>query len=76
MTKLQNLRKLNNLSQNDLAVQTGISKKMVQHYEIGYRSIDGAGLDKLVPLAIALNCKISDMLENETLIEQCKQLGI
>lgn len=76
MTKLQNLRKLNNLSQNDLAVKSGISKRTIQHYEIRQSPIDGAGLDKLVPLAIALNCKISDMLENETLIEQCKQLGI
>lgn len=76
MTKLQAIRKLKGYSQNDLAVITGISKRTLQHYEVKQMLIDGAGLDKLVPLALALDCKISDLLEDQNLIEQCKQLGI
>lgn len=76
MSKLQELRKQKGYSQNDISFKTGIPKQVIQRYEIGYRSIDGAGLDKLVPLALALNCKISDFLENQDLIDQCKQLGI
>lgn len=81
MSKLQELRKLKGLSQNDLAIVSGVKKRTIQEYELngngGHRSkIDGAGLDKLVPLALALGCKISDMLESDDLIEQCQKLGI
>ena len=76
MNKLQQLRKNKNLSQNDLANITGLSKRQLQHYEQGSCIIDGAGLDKLVPLALALECKISDILEDSQLIEMCLKLGI
>lgn len=76
MSKLQELRKNKNISQNELSKKTRISKKNIQAYEQQERNIDGAGLDKLVPLAIALQCKISDILENEELIKLCKEIGI
>ena len=77
MSKLQELRKIKGISQNDLALLTGISKRVIQAYEqMKDRSLDGAGLDKLVPLALALDCKISDLLEDSDLIEQCQKLGI
>ena len=77
MSKLQEMRKTRGMSQNDLASLTGISKRVIQAYEqMKDRSLDGAGLDKLVPLALALGCKISDLLEDGELIEQCQKLGI
>lgn len=81
MSKLQEIRKSKGLSQNDLAIVSGVKKRTIQDYELmgegEHRSkIDGAGLDKLVPLALALGCKISDLLEDEQLIEQCQKLGI
>ena len=41
---------------------------MIVKYENGQRDIDGAGLDILTKLAIALNVKIIDILEDEKLI--------
>lgn len=76
MSKLQDVRKLKGYTQSELALKANVSKRSIQLYEIGYRSIDGAGLDNLVPLALVLGCKISDLLEDEELISQCKQLGI
>ena len=82
MSKLQELRKTKGMSQNDLAIASGVKKRLIQDYEqinntSEHRSkIDGAGLDKLVPLALALGCKISDLLESEELIKQCQELGI
>lgn len=76
MSKLQELRKAKGLSQNDLAIASGIKKRNILSYEINERPIDGAGLDKLVPLALVLDCKISDLLEDAELIEQCQKLGI
>lgn len=76
MSKLQELRKAKGLSQSELAEQSGVNKRIIQTYEINYRPIDSAGLDKLLPLAIALDCKISDLLEDENLIIMCSTLGI
>ena len=76
MSKLQELRKVRGLSQNDLSIITGVSKRSLQEYEQTRAKIDGAGLDKLVPLALALGCKISDILEDDKLIEECQKLGI
>ena len=76
MSKLQDLRKNKGYSQSELAEQSGVKKRVLQNYEQGVLNLDGAGLDKLLPLAIALNCKISDLLEDENLINMCHTLGI
>ena len=67
-TKLQRLRVKQGISQNDLATLTGISKRTLQMYEQGRTAIDGAKLDKLCKICIALNCKLEDILEDEKLI--------
>ena len=71
--KLQEVRQKRNLSQSQLADLAGVSKQVLQRYEIGYRSIDGADLEKLCDIAIALNCKIYDILESDVLIEKLKK---
>ena len=76
MSKLQDLRKAQGLSQSQLAKITNINVRIIQSYEQQERPIDTAGLDKLIPLALALNCKISDILENEELRNQAQELGI
>lgn len=76
MSKLQELRKAQGLSQSQLAKITNINVRVLQNYEQQERPIDNAGLDKLIPLALALNCKISDILENEELRKQAQELGI
>ena len=76
MSKLQEVRKSKGFTQLQLSEKTGIIKRNIIAFENGERSIDGAGLDKLIPLALALDCKISDILEDIELIEQFQKLGI
>ena len=45
-------------------------------YEQLESPIESAGLDKLIALALALNCKISDLLENDNLKNKALELGI
>lgn len=46
----------------------------IKKYEIGYRCIDGAGLNVLVALSEALECNIYDILQDEELIEKLKDV--
>ena len=74
VTKLQQMRIKKNLAQNDLSVISGIPKGTIQGYEIKYRDIDGARLEVLCDLCLALNCKLEDILEDENLIEKLKMV--
>lgn len=73
-TKLCELRLKKNLSQNKLAVITGISVRTLQCYEQKARPIDGASLDILCSLCLALDCKIEDLLENKDLRTKYKMV--
>ena len=72
--KLQELRKNKNLSQSQLADLSGVKLRMIQQYEIGARNIDGAKLETLCSLALALDCKVYDLLESKELINKVKAL--
>lgn len=72
--KLQQIRKLKGLSQSQLAKAAGISTQVLQRYEMGYRHIDGAALDRLCNIAIALDCSIYDIIESDELIEKLKKI--
>ena len=67
MNKLKEQRQKANLSQSELAAISGVKLRSIQHYESGARDIDGAKLDTLCTLALALNCKVYDILENDQL---------
>lgn len=69
-TKLQRIRTDKGLSQNQLAVASGVALRGIQSYEQRTRQIDGARLDILCSLCLALDCKIEDILENKELIEK------
>ena len=71
-TKLQKFRVAKGLSQRELSVISGVSSRAIKSYEQQERNINKAQLNILCDLAIALNCKISDILEDETLIERYK----
>lgn len=64
---LQEMRKKAKLSQRELSAASGIKIQAIQHYESGFRNIDSAKLDTLCTLALALNCKISDIVIDEQL---------
>lgn len=73
---LQEKRKEKGLSQSQLAKKAGVKFRMLQHYEQGSKDINGAKLNTLLNLAIALECKISDIVTDPELIEKIKMYGI
>ena len=56
--KLQEIRKSKKLTQKQLSELSGVPLRTIQIYEIGQRNIDGAGLDVLCALALALDVHI------------------
>lgn len=65
MTKLQMIRKEKMLSQRELAEMSGISIRMIQHYEQGRFNFANIGVDIMIRLALALNCNLSDLLDGQ-----------
>lgn len=64
---LQEMRKKKGYSAATLADITGISLRSIQHYESGYRDINTAKLETLCTFALALDCKLENLLTNEDL---------
>lgn len=64
---LQDMRKKAGLSQSELAAVSGVKLRTLQQYENGARNINGAKLDIICTLALALNCKVYDIIEDEQL---------
>lgn len=69
-TKLRIVRVRRGLSQTELAAASGVPVKTIQRYEQEPNKIDSARLDKLCGLTEALDCKITDIIENTELIER------
>ena len=65
MARLKELRTAQQLSQAALAEKAGVSFRMLQHYEQGYKDINKAQGGTLYKLAQALSCSIEDILEIE-----------
>ena len=66
---LREIRESRGMSQQDLAETSGITKRMIQAYEQGYRDINGAKLTTLVTLVNVLNCSIDQIVDDPELIE-------
>ena len=69
-TKLQKARMKKGYSQKTLSVVSGVSQRSIQCYEQRTREIDGARLEALCNLSLALDCKIEDIIESTELIEK------
>lgn len=65
MSKLQKLRKKQNMSQSQLAEKAHLSTRMLQHYEQGVKDINNVRLNTLLKLCIALNCEIKDIIDSQ-----------
>ena len=63
MSKLKSYREQRGLSQSGLADRSGISVRMIQHYEQGDKDINKAAVQTVKKLADALNVKIEDLIE-------------
>lgn len=69
---LKLMREKRELSQAELAQIAHISKRTLQDYEQSRHNIDGANIKTLAKLANALQCSITDILEDPELIERLK----
>lgn len=73
MKKLKEMRLAVGLSQSQLAEKAGTNIRVLQHYEQGSKNFDHARIDILLKYCIALNCKLSDLIENPEYLELLKQ---
>ena len=71
-TKLEKVRLSKGLSQNELAIKSGVDVRRIQYYEQNNGSIDKARIHNLCLLCIALDCKLEDLLETEETIDKLK----
>ena len=63
MTNLKRIRLASNMSQNKLAEVSGVSVRMIQHYEQGVKDINKAQAITLLWLSQALKVRIEDIME-------------
>lgn len=68
-SKLQNARLAAGLSQSQLASAAGLNVRMLQYYEQGARDLNGARLDTLLKICLALDCKLEDILTDEVTVK-------
>ena len=69
-TSLRTMRVRRGLSQSELAEASGISRKTIQKFEQECSKIDNTKLSTLCSLSEALNCRISDILDDKRLVER------
>jgi len=69
---LQEMRKKKGYSQSELAAASGVKVRTLQAYESGLNNINQANLTTLCNLAIALDCRITDILTDKELIAKVK----
>lgn len=75
--KIKKLREKAGLSQSQLAEKAGINFRMLQNYEaVGshHRDFDGAKIKTICKVCVALDCKLSDIIEDNETIELLKKL--
>ena len=72
--KLQEERKRAKFSQSQLAEKAGIDLSTLKKYEQETRNIDGAKLKILLALAITLDCRLEDIVEDEEVVEMLRRV--
>ena len=73
MTKIKKQRINRNLTQSELSKLSGIPIRTLQNYEQGVLSFDSARIDKIVEVALVLDCNIEDLIEDKNIIEKIKK---
>jgi len=64
MTKLQQLRISNHMSQSELSKLSGVNYRTLQDFDQGRKSLANAKGEMLYRLSYALNCSIDDLLSD------------
>lgn len=62
MSKVQKLRKAAGYTQRELAARSGLSIRTLQYYEQGVLDINKASAATVYRLALALGCRMEDLL--------------
>lgn len=65
MTNLQKIRKMNGITQKQLADLSGVSLRSIQHYERGEFNFANVGVEVMLSFALALRCRLSDLLDGD-----------
>ena len=63
MSNLKKIREAVGLSQNKLATLSGVSNRMIQHYEQGVKDINKAQVGTVYKLAKVLKVTMEDIIE-------------
>lgn len=63
MSRLKEIRERSGMSQAKLSEVSGVNKRMIQHYEQGFKDINHGQAIILRKLSEALGCKIEDIME-------------
>ena len=70
---LKEQRRKAGLSQAQLSEKSGINLRTIQNYERKGRNINYARLEVLASLAIALDCRITEVIDDEELIDLARK---
>ena len=65
MTRLKRMRVDKGLTQSELANESGVNLRMIQHYEQGFKDINKAQVITVFKIASVLGCKVEDLIEAE-----------
>ena len=68
-TKLKALRVASGLTQLEVAEKAGINHRVYQFYEQGNKPIEGAKLETLLKICLALKCKLEEIIDDPELVE-------
>lgn len=63
-SRLKFMRELKKMSQSELASKSGVSLRLIQAYEQGYRDINEAQVVKVLSLAETLDCDVYEIINN------------
>ena len=72
MSNLKEIREKCGLTQKQLAEQSGVSIRMIQHYEQGFKDIKKAQATTVHSLSKVLQCDIGELLDDERLHSDSK----
>lgn len=67
MTNLKRIRIESGISRAELAEKTGVKLTAIRDYEQNHKPINNAAAISVYRLAVALDCKVEDLLEHENL---------
>ena len=72
MSNIKKVRIEKGLTQAQLAEKSGLNIGTLRHYEQGSKNLDNAKIETLMDICDALDCRLYEIIQNETLQERVK----